>query len=97
VEAFVKILIGIEGIMARRKIPQGIGSSWIGKGYVHGPRKVDPRKCSEIRLGKSTKEGIRLVWCKLKGTDKWVVQSKLTPIKKATGKVSGKRYLGWLR
>ena len=71
----------------KRKIPQEIGSSWIGKGYVHGPRKWDPKKCSEIRL----------VWCKLKGTNRWVAQSKLTPIKKAAKKASGKRYLGWLR
>ena len=81
----------------KRKIPQEIGSSWIGKGYVHGPRKWDPKKCSEIRLGKPTKDGIRLVWCKLKGTNRWVAQSKLTPIKKAAKKASGKRYLGWLR
>lgn len=61
------------------KIPQEIGSSWTGKKYVHGPREIDPKECSEIRLGKVRKDGTRVVLCKLKKTGKWVKQSTLTP------------------
>jgi len=58
--------------------PRKIGSSWKGKKYVHGPRRVDPKKCTKIRLGKPTKSGKRLVWCK-KADGKWVIQSTLRP------------------
>lgn len=63
------------------KHPRKLGSSWRGKGYVHGPRLVDPKECSEIKLGKVRKDGSRLVFCKLKRTGKWVRQSTLTPRK----------------
>lgn len=65
------------------KRPQKIGSKWTGDKYVHGPRKVSPKKCSKFRVGKPVnKEGQRLVFCELKSKrDAWVVQSKLTPRK----------------
>ena len=60
--------------MKKRKI----GSSWKGKKYIHGPRLVNPKKCTEFRVGKPNKKGVRLVFCKLK-KDGWIIQSKLTP------------------
>jgi len=67
--------------MARIKIPQEIGSIWKGDKYSHGPRLVDPKKCESFRLGKLRKNGVRIVWCKLKNGS-WVMQSKLAPRKK---------------
>ena len=67
--------------MARKKIPKDIGSVWEGEKYIHGPRLVDPKTCKEFRLGKPSKRGVRIVWCKLKNGS-WVMQSKLTPRKK---------------
>jgi len=63
---------------------QSIGSKWKGKKYVHGPRRVAPKKCKAIRLGKRTKTGTRLVWCKL-DSGRWVIQSKITPRSKGKG------------
>jgi len=61
-------------MVKRRKV----GESWIGGKYVHGPRLKSPKLFSEFRLGKP-KEGVRLVFGKLKKTGKWDLQSKLTP------------------
>ncbi len=55
-----------------------IGASWSGEKYIHGPRLKSPAFFSEFRLGKPNKEGIRLVFGKLKSTGKWITQSKLT-------------------
>ncbi len=56
-----------------------IGSTWVGEKYIHGPRLVDPNKCSAFRTLKPDKKGRRKVMCKLKTTGKWVQQSTLTP------------------
>lgn len=69
----------------KKKHPTKIGSSWTGEKYVHGPRKKNPKEFSAFRIGKPTKEGIRLVFGLNKKTKKWEVQSKLTP-KKVTAK-----------
>lgn len=63
------------------KHPTKIGSSWNGKKYRHGPRYVDPEKCSEFKLGPVLSDGSRNVFGRLKRTNRWVRQSKLTPIK----------------
>jgi len=55
-----------------------IGGVWVGDKYKHGPRLVDPKRCSEFRLGRPTKSGTRWVFGKLKKSGKWVRQSKLT-------------------
>lgn len=60
-----------------------VGSKWSGQRYIHGPRKHSPSRYSEFRLGKPTKEGKRLVFGRVNGTDKWEVQSKLTPKNRA--------------
>jgi len=65
-----------KGIKTGRKI----GTSWKSKKYIHGPRIRSPSKYSEFRLGKPTKEGKRFVFGKIRGTNKWEMQSKLTPI-----------------
>lgn len=65
----------------KTKIPQKIGSKWVGDKYVHGPRMVDPKKCSKFRVGKPNKKGEKLVFCERKDNKDWVVQSKLTPRK----------------
>jgi hypothetical protein len=59
--------------------PNKIGTSWSGKDYVHGPRKHQPSRYSEFRLGKATVNGKRIVWGKVKGTNKWEIQSSLIP------------------
>ena len=63
----------------RKGHPTALGSVWEGQHYRHGPRVVDPHKCSEFRVGKPNAEGVRLVFGKLKRGGKWVKQSKLTP------------------
>jgi hypothetical protein len=65
---------------SRRKV----GASWVGDKYVHGPRLVEPKKFVKFRLGKPTKEGIRLVFGKTK-RGKWKVQSRLTPKGRSSG------------
>lgn len=75
-------IITIKGHIRKIKRPQRLGSKWRGPKYVHGPRKADPKKCEKFRVGKPTKTGKRLVFCKLKRKNKWVVQSKLTPRKR---------------
>ena len=67
-------------MVSNNRIPlsRRLGSSWKGSKYVHGPRRVDPRRCKEIRLGQPTKKGKRLVWCQ-KANGQWVIQSLLTP------------------
>lgn len=67
---------------------------WIGPQYKHGPRLHPPSRYSKFRVGIPTKKGVRLVFGKVKGTNKWEVQSKLTPIKKRfyrRKKLKGKR------
>lgn len=59
----------------RRKI----GTTWKGKRYIHGPRLKYPGRYAEFRLGKPTKRGERLVFGRIKGTNKWEIQSKLMP------------------
>ncbi len=61
------------------KRPSKIGSKWTGEKYVHGPRQHKPSRYSEFRLGKPNSKGERLVFGKVKGSDNWEVQSKLTP------------------
>jgi len=61
--------------MKKRKI----GTSWIGKKYIHGPRLKSPKLFSEFRLGKPNKKGVRLVFGKLKKSGRWKMQSRLVP------------------
>lgn len=63
----------------KNKRPQGLGTKWEGDKFIHGPRLIDPKKCEIFRVGKPTKTGKRLVWCKLKKNGEWVRQSTLTP------------------
>ena len=63
---------------------------------MHGPRKVDPRRCVNIRLGKPDKEGKRTVWCEL-ASGKWVRQSRLTPTRASAKGARGMRRLRIVR
>lgn len=58
-----------------------VGEVWRGVGFVHGPRLRSPSQFSRFRLGRPNKEGVRLVFGKHKRTGKWLVQSKLTPVR----------------
>lgn len=62
----------------KNKRPQGLGTKWEGEKFIHGPRLIDPKKCEIFRVGKITKTGKRIVWCKLKKNGEWVRQSTLT-------------------
>jgi len=64
------------------KHPTKIGSVWTGERYIHGPRLKSPKEFSAFRVGKPTKEGIRMIFGKSKKTGRWELQSKLTPKKK---------------
>ena len=75
-----------------KKHPTKIGSIWSGEQYVHGPRKEDPKDFSKFRIGKPNKDGIRLVFGLSKKTNKWEVQSKLTPRKATASALRKKTY-----
>jgi len=64
------------------KHPGRIGSSWRGHRYRHGPRRHPPSRYIEFRLGPGLKSGKRFVFGKVKGTNRWEVQSTLIPIPK---------------
>jgi hypothetical protein len=63
------------------KHPGKIGSTWTGKGYVHGPRKHQPSGFSAWMTTKPDAEGKKKVLGKSKSTGKWEEQSTLTPRK----------------
>lgn len=63
----------------KKKHPGKIGSSWRGAKYIHGPRRHQPSKYKEFRLGKLNKDGSRIVFGRIKGSQKWEVQSTLHP------------------
>ena len=64
------------------KHPGRIGSSWRGHQYRHGPRRHPPSRYIGFRLGPRLKSGKRFVFGKVKGTNRWEVQSTLIPIPK---------------
>jgi hypothetical protein len=70
------------GYKSYRSHPTKLGSLWEGEKYIHGPRLKSPKKYSEFILGKKTKSGKRIVWGKVKGTNKWEQQSTLRPKQK---------------
>jgi DNA polymerase/3'-5' exonuclease PolX len=63
------------------KHPGKIGSQWIGKKYIHGPRRHLPSRYDQFRQGKTMKSGKRIVWGRVKGTNRWEIQSTLRPKK----------------
>lgn len=86
---------GPPDIIYLSKHPKAIGSSWEGEDYKHGPRIMQPSKFAFIRtvepdekyrkfvggnkIPDKLPKGAKLVVGKLKGGNKWGVQSILTP------------------
>lgn len=62
-----------------RRRPQAIGSSWKGKRYMHGPRRVSPKQIVRYYTTPPNAQGVRRVMGKTR-SGKWVQQSTLRPI-----------------